>query len=181
MSGRRCWELLGGQRSNLTQRPYMLLLHKVHIWLHKYIYQCFVEMFVLFQNHQVLANIDQSLMYKAPKLKICIVTFLLITNLGPLRKYSKGKEHKFYGVFLIHPLFAQYSQCASTTSRPVAVFHCQGFLFCPFSSISMFCAEDRKVISSALSLKHITGDIKSRTQMHTERLLANEQRSRLKS
>lgn len=49
----------------------------------KYIYQCFLEMFVLFQNLQVLANIDQSSMYKAPKLKICIVTFLLIISLGP--------------------------------------------------------------------------------------------------
>jgi len=31
--GRRCWELLRGQRSSLTQRPSTLLLHKVCVWL----------------------------------------------------------------------------------------------------------------------------------------------------
>ena len=49
-------------------------------------------MFVLFQNHQVLTNIDQSLMYKAPKLKISIVTFLLIIRLTLLPNTAKEKS-----------------------------------------------------------------------------------------
>lgn len=49
-----------------------------------------------FQKQQVLANIAQSLMYKAQKLKICVVTFPLIISMGPFPKYSKRTENNFH-------------------------------------------------------------------------------------